>query len=117
VHEESPAAELTFPACIHRVHGNPIADAYLGDAGAKFNYFPRKLMPQHERYGTARPLMRSGRHIQRPIDVLIKVGMAQTGVPDAKQHFSRCHLGVRKILVPQVLCPVIDKCFHRRHSG
>jgi hypothetical protein len=110
--EEPPAAELALPAGVHRVHRNPVADTKPGYPGAKLNHFARKLMSENKRHGSARPLMGSGRHIQRTIHVFVKVGVAQTGALDAKQHFSRCHLRVCEILVPQVFCPVIDKCFH-----
>jgi hypothetical protein len=76
MHEESPAAELAFPASIYCVHSNPIADAKPGRSGAQLNHFARKLMPENKRYGSARPLMRSCRHIQWAIHVLVKVGMA-----------------------------------------
>jgi hypothetical protein len=76
MHEEPPAAELALSACIHRVHRDAVADTKPGHSGAKLNHFARKLMPENKRYGSARPLMGSGRHIQWAIHIFVKVGMA-----------------------------------------
>jgi hypothetical protein len=76
MHEKPPAAELAVSAGIHCIHRNPVAHTKPGCSGTELNHFARKLMPENQWNGAARPLMRSGSHIQWTIHVFIKVGVA-----------------------------------------
>src|SRR5262249_29247690 len=72
-------AELTLAAAVDGIHRNTIADFEPADILRHFDDLARKFMPKHQRHAAAGLGMRGSADVERTVQILIEIGMADAG--------------------------------------